>query len=328
MGQIKNIKLHIVTDIKSIFDKIGMAKKKNNSRAVTERRLKKANESPLTSRNRFEVHLNRSKYNIIGKKEKHDRGAPGVSRSKANEKRKKTLLQKYKQRNKSNVLVDKRFGEFDDAVSVEEKMLKRFTLEKQSHHVKAGHYNIADADEEEHLTHYGQNLADISNFDEIDLESGDEGEDDDDISGGLLRRKKTRDGKEEGDDDEERKLTKKEILQEMIVDSKRDKNERRKTKELAFELTQRLDKEWKDIHLLLTKQSNESKPAPKEKQDDYDKIVKELVFEAKGKPTERLKSAEEIAKKEERRRAQLEKERRSRMDLEEEPEEDEGKHMS
>merc|ERR1712168_1414784 len=272
MGQIKNIKLHIVTDIKSIFDKIGMAKKKNNSRAVTERRLKKANESPLTSRNRFEVHLNRSKYNIIGKKEKHDRGAPGVSRSKANEKRKKTLLQKYKQRNKSNVLVDKRFGEFDDAVSVEEKMLKRFTLEKQSHHVKAGHYNLQDDDEE--LTHYGQNLADISNFDEIDLESEEE-EDGNDNVGGLLHKKKYQGVADDGGNVEEKQLSKKDILQEMIVDSKREKNERRKTKELAFELTQRLDKEWKDIHSLLIKGSDES-TVKKDKHDDYDKIVKEL----------------------------------------------------
>ena len=69
------------------------------------------------------------------------------------------------QRKKSKVPADKRFGEFDDSVSLEKKMLKSFTLEKQSHHVKAGHYNITDADEEEQLTHYGQSLADISNFD-------------------------------------------------------------------------------------------------------------------------------------------------------------------
>lgn len=287
-----------------------MAKK--ISKDIQERRRKKQISSPLVGRNKFEVHLNRSKHNILGKKEKHDRGVPGVSRSKANEKRKKTLLTKYKQRNKSNMLLDKRFGEFDETMSMEEKMLKRFALEKQSHHIKSGHYNI---DDEEELTHYGQNLADIKSFDEIELESGDDddddGKDDDGVFGGLLTKKK-RDTPEDGHG--EKKMTKKEILQEMIAESKRDKNEKKKTKELSFELTQKLDKEFNDIHALLIKRADQA-TAPSTKPDDYDKIVKELIFEAKGTPTERLESAEEIAIKEKNRLEKLERQRKERMEL-------------
>lgn len=33
----------------------------------------------------------------------------------------------------SNLIIDKRFGEFDENLTPEEKMLKRFTLEKQVH---------------------------------------------------------------------------------------------------------------------------------------------------------------------------------------------------
>ena len=45
--------------------------------------------------------------------------------------RKATLLVEYQQRHKNNKLVDRRFGENDPSLSVEEKMLQRFALEKQ-----------------------------------------------------------------------------------------------------------------------------------------------------------------------------------------------------
>lgn len=45
--------------------------------------------------------------------------------------RKKTLLVEYKQRNKANQFIDRRFGEYNDELSVEEKMMQRFTLERK-----------------------------------------------------------------------------------------------------------------------------------------------------------------------------------------------------
>lgn len=45
--------------------------------------------------------------------------------------RKKTLLEEYKRRNKTNQFVDLRFGEYDETLSAEEKMMRRFMLEKQ-----------------------------------------------------------------------------------------------------------------------------------------------------------------------------------------------------
>ena len=45
-------------------------------------------------------------------------------------KRKETLLQEYKIRNKSNVFVDKRIGEKDADLSAEDKMIARFTMER------------------------------------------------------------------------------------------------------------------------------------------------------------------------------------------------------
>jgi nucleolar protein 14 len=37
----------------------------------------------------------------------------------------------YKQRNKSNMMVDRRFGEREEDLSVEEKMMQRFILERK-----------------------------------------------------------------------------------------------------------------------------------------------------------------------------------------------------
>ncbi len=45
--------------------------------------------------------------------------------------RKKTLLVEYQQRNKTNQFVDRRFGEYDDELTAEEKMMRRFTLERK-----------------------------------------------------------------------------------------------------------------------------------------------------------------------------------------------------
>lgn len=45
--------------------------------------------------------------------------------------RTQTLLKEYKERDKSNVFRDKRFGEYNSSMSPEEKMMKRFALEQQ-----------------------------------------------------------------------------------------------------------------------------------------------------------------------------------------------------
>ena len=45
--------------------------------------------------------------------------------------RKETLLVEFKNRDKVNRLVDRRFGEEDAAMTVEDKMLQRFAMERQ-----------------------------------------------------------------------------------------------------------------------------------------------------------------------------------------------------
>ena len=80
--------------------------------------------------NPFEVKVNKQKFNILGRPTKHERGLPGVSRAKALKKRHETLLVEYKNRLKSNKLVDRRLGEKNPDLSVEEKMDMRFLAQK------------------------------------------------------------------------------------------------------------------------------------------------------------------------------------------------------
>eukprot|EP00112_Aurelia_sp_Birch-Aquarium-sp1_P018326 Seg4357.4 transcript_id=Seg4357.4/GoldUCD/mRNA.D3Y31 product="Nucleolar protein 14" protein_id=Seg4357.4/GoldUCD/D3Y31 len=221
------------------------------------------------------------------------------------EPRKETLLQEYKKRNKTSIFVDKRFGEYDNEVSLEERMLQRFTLEKQKHHENRKLYNL---EEDEDLTHYGQSLAEMTNFDDADLkltDDEDEGRNEEAQFGGFL--KKVEKGQDRNENTTQK--SRKEIMDEIVAKSKIKKFERQQAKEEAFQLTQDLDTDWKMIHSLLTKRDD----AEFIKADDYDILVNELKYETKAKPKDRMKTEEEIAKAEKEKLEKLEEERLQRM---------------
>lgn len=49
--------------------------------------------------------------------------------------RKDTLLKEFRLKDKNNTFIDRRFGEYDSKLTPEEKILQRFTLERQvTHH--------------------------------------------------------------------------------------------------------------------------------------------------------------------------------------------------
>ncbi|XP_053314188.1 nucleolar protein 14 [Spea bombifrons] len=270
--------------------------------------------------NPFEVKINRQKFNVLGKKSKHDVGLPGVSKSKALNKRKETLLKEYQRRGKSSMFSDKRFGEYDSKLTPEEKMMRRFALERQRNAEKKTVYNL---NEEEELTHYGQSLAAMEKMNDV-VDSDSDTEERGALSaeltaahfgggGGLLRKK---DPSEHKDEEPEKPKTRRELIEELIAKSKLEKRERQSQKEKALELTEKLDNEWKAIHGLLahkTPKSERKVEVEKPKPDEYDKIVRELGFEMKAQPTERLKSEEELAKEEQERLQKLEAERLRRM---------------
>uniref|UniRef100_A0A8C0ZK77 NOP14 nucleolar protein n=1 Tax=Cyanistes caeruleus TaxID=156563 RepID=A0A8C0ZK77_CYACU len=281
--------------------------------------------------NPFEVKVNRQKFDILGRKTKNDVGLPGVSRSKAIKKRNQTLLKEYKEREKTNVFKDKRFGEYNTKMTPEEKMIRRFTLERQQNYGKKSIYNL---NEDEELTHYGQSLAEIEKLNDI-VDSDSDTEERGTLSaeltashfgggGGLLRKKVS----SEQQDEEEKPKSRKELIEEMIAKSKQEKQERQTRRESALELTEKLDKDWKEIQALIARKTPKSESKDKEP-DEYDMIVRELGFEMKAKPSERLKTEEELAKEEQARLQKLEADRLRRMHgIDEEANKKRPSHMS
>ncbi|NXW62927.1 NOP14 protein, partial [Eurystomus gularis] len=187
-----------------------------------------------------------------------------------------------------------------------------------------GKKSIYNLNEDEELTHYGQSLAEIEKLNDI-VDSDSDTEERGTLSaeltaahfggGGGLLRKKAPSGQQ--DEEEEKPKSRKELIEEMIAKSKQEKQERQTRRESALELTEKLDNDWKEIQTLIARKTPKSERKDKEvekpKPDEYDMIVRELGFEMKAKPSERMKTEEELAKEEQARLQKLEADRLRRM---------------
>ncbi|XP_023701640.1 nucleolar protein 14 [Cryptotermes secundus] len=290
-----------------------MSKVKNKAKKkrLSERAVK-TNVQKKKILNPFEVHVNRQKYDVLGRKTKNGTGIPGVARAKAVAKRKKTLLQEYRVKDKSNRFLDRRIGEKNSAMTTEDKIMARFTAERMKMHSKKSIFNLAD---DEILTHRGQTLSEIEKFD--DPRSDDEEEEEEErgklgaefvedahFGGGILK-KSSSDGH----------ASRKDLIEQLIAESKKRKAEKQRAREQTIELTEKLDTEWKDLLPIVSssKTSASNVVDDNEKPDSYDTVMRQLKFEARGKPSDRLKSEEELAQEEKERLEKLEMERLQRM---------------
>lgn len=85
--------------------------------------------------------------------------------------------------------------------------------------------------------------------------------------------------------------------------------ERQAQREDALELTEKLDQDWKEIQILLSRKSKKSENKEKKEKpqpDAYDMMVRELGFEMKAQPSNRMKTEEELAKEEQEKLRKLE----------------------
>lgn len=99
--------------------------------------------------------------------------------------------------------------------------------------------------------------------------------------------------------DGEEQLEKKsydERMQEIVAKSKFHKLERQKAKAENEQLRHDLNEEFKELGNLLFASASSSMGFIMPPADDYDKIVKELSFDRKAKPSNRMKTDDEIAK--------------------------------
>lgn len=114
--------------------------------------------------------------------------------------------------------------------------------------------------------------------------------------------------KEEDVGDDDRKRSKAEVMREVMAKSKLAKYERQQTRMADDDIREELDNELSDLRSLLFEQSKEASKAEDEpvgkrplfgdgskKKDEYDAAVREMAFERRAKPQDRLKTEEEKA---------------------------------
>ena len=291
----------------------------------------------LSRPQKFEYATTNAKSKVLGR--------PGVTKSAGEETRRKTLLPEMNRKNKTGGILDRRIGENDPTMSLEDRMMARFEREQQRK--RGGNvFDLEDGDEEVELTHGGQTLKfddeiGEEDYDAASVSGSSEGEGED----GFLKKKRRRDDGEEGDVEEEgedgmpeRKKSKAEVMKEVIAKSKLHKYERQQAKEDDEELREELDKDLNDVLAALRGHINK-KPEPEKvkevaqndfgmnadraallanmsqegKDKEYDRRVREMLHDERSKPTERTKTAEEKAKEEADRLKELEEKRQKRM---------------
>lgn len=165
------------------------------------------------------------------------------------------------------------------------------------------------------LTHKGQTLADIEQFDDPRSDS----DNDDDVrlgesfvsdahfGGGVLKK---------SDESEEARQNRESLIDNLIAESKKRKEERQKEREETDDLTDKLDQDYKDILDVLAgiKNPKKSDVTPAKLPDSsYDILVRELRFDPRATPKDKLKSPDEIARLEKEKLEKLEADRLKRM---------------
>lgn len=110
--------------------------------------------------------------------------------------RKKTLFPEHQLRDHRGTFRDRRFGENDPSMSIEDRMLERYTRERQRGQGKKGMFNLEDEDEPfgelddgfalGGLTHGGRSVMDLPGDDFVAQGLADEDEDEEENRAGRI----------------------------------------------------------------------------------------------------------------------------------------------
>ncbi|EOQ99631.1 putative nucleolar complex protein 14 [Wallemia ichthyophaga EXF-994] len=297
------------------------------STTPSDKEKKKKVSSDIHSKfNKFDTQVQRLKHNVGGRKVIGSLGAPAKAKQAGIDSRKEALLPALQNRNRTGQFKDRRFGEQDPTLDEEDRMLERYQAEKANTGKRTRNnadYNLEDNDE---LTHYGQSLALNDDFANAGLADDDDPAESTrfDAFGGFG------DGEEEEPidyshpDAPPRRKTKAEVMEELITKSKAHKMERQQQREDDDALREQVDADLDDIKGLLfdgtaendkeKERKNRERNAPykgdKSGNEDYDQFVRQLAFDRRAKPTDRLKSDAEVAFEA---REELEKNEKARL---------------
>lgn len=272
--------------------------------------------------NPFDVKVTKKRKNEIDTRAiKGAQGKPGISKQIGEEQRKAAWEAKKKASKKVGGLKDRRFGENDSTLTPEEKMLERFTREKQvqSSKNKNGLYSLDnDSDDNdgefEGLTHYGKSLSLKDDFEETDL-----GNDEDEF---MKPKKRSLDEAEEEEvldqDGVPRKKTKAEVMKEVIAKSKFYKQQRQLVQEKVEDQINELDEDYANVLQELGSVARPKKEAVVQANQsnglNYEKTLRELNLDRRAVPADRTKTQEELIKEKADKMKELEEARKRRME--------------
>ena len=265
----------------------------------------------------------KKKHEVLNRRVKGEDRNVGRALARAVEVRKNRLLTDYNKNKKSSSFVDKRFGENDMTLTLEDKMLARFQKERLKKSRNSSIFNLDANDANENmlqLTHKGQVLTD-NNFGDNDWSSDD---DENDTLGKDLVNQLHFGGGMVPKSNDSRMGDHMTALQEIVAKSKMYKQQK---KDLKAEIEEETDKVDTDFQSLLnsslvefrdgydskTKKNRRQNNDDKDDFDDYDKAFHQMSYEAKVQPSDRTKSLEEIALANREKIDQLEKKRLDRM---------------
>lgn len=288
-------------------------KRKNKKQAPSETRRDVEQKKEEISKirgdfNQFDNRINRAKhdYTVIqggkfvkaGSKQHNQvsRNKSGVEKSLKTE---YSALQKTKGR--VGGMIDRRFGEKDRNMTQEEKMLERFTRERQSGS-KRNAFSLEsddeyDEDEGFSLTHSGKAL-NFDHFEDSDLGVGSSTTyvDEDSIQ-------------------PPRKKTKKEVMAEVIAKSKFHRKQRQMEFQKAQDQIGDLDEDFADVMSEIHAQKTPKSAFVAKSEEDraYDAKVRELTYDRRAVPADRTKTQEELAEEHKEKMQKLEADRLKRM---------------
>ncbi|KAF8450247.1 nucleolar protein 14 [Boletus edulis BED1] len=307
------------------------SKKKKSTPLTEQAKVKKAAKLREIQQklNPFDVKVTRPKHDVGGRNIKGMIGRPAQSKQAGMQQREHVLLKEIEQRGRVGGVVDRRFGENDPSMSLEERMLERFTKERQRAS-KASAFNLENEDE---LTHYGQSLSKLDDFDDILLPV-----DEDEDEGGQLDHDTVKKAHFGGFSDDEKekedelsprarhtRYSSISCTSEYSMRRWSTQMRRQVENEKEENIRHELDQDFDSLRTLLyapdpssiDHDTSAKLPAPATTNDedtmDYDKQVRELAFDKRAKPKDRTKTVEELALEQKEALEKAEKQRRLRM---------------
>jgi nucleolar protein 14 len=306
-SQLKQLKAELKS--KGLIGQTNIKKKNQKSKTPSETRRNDQQKIIAGIRsqfNQFDERVNRSKHDFTiiqggkfvkaGSKQHND-----VSRTQS--KIEKSMKLQYDlekaEHGKVGGVTDRRFGENNKHMTNEEKMLERFTRERQGSQ-KKNVFSLG-SDEEDNddddgfmLTHSGK----VINDEDQESPSNPRYVDEDQVNPDLPPRKKT----------------KQEVMKEVIAKSKFYKKQRQQEFRNVQELIGDLDDEFGDVMMEMGTLQGSVKPNVKTQEEkEYDSKVRELTYDRRSVPADRTKTEEEIRNEHDEKMKKLEADRLNRM---------------